>query len=244
VSEQLGRRLGLRLGDDIRIPTANGEWTASIAALYADYGNPKGQIVVNADQLRRRIPLADSTRFGVRAAPADVLPLMTALKERFGAGIEAMADQATSKAEARRIFNRTFAVTAALNAFTLGVAGVALFTSLLTLGQARLPQLAPLWAIGLTRRRIAGLEFAKTMGLALMTALLALPLGIAVAWCLIEVVNVRAFGWRLPLTVFPGQLAQLLLVAMLAACAATLLPALKLSRTRPVTLLKIFADER
>jgi putative ABC transport system permease protein len=48
----------------------------------------------------------------------------------------------------------------------------------------------------------------------------------------------------LPLTVFPGQLAQLLLVAILAACAATLLPTLKLSRTRPVTLLKIFADER
>ena len=244
VSEQLSRRLGLRLGDTIRIPAANGDWIGSVVALYADYGNPKGQIVVNADQLRRRVPLSDSTRFGLRVAPADVMSLMTELKERFGAGIELMADQATSKAEARRVFNRTFAVTAALNAFTLGVAGVALFTSLLTLGQARLPQLAPLWAIGLTRRRIAALEFAKTMALALLTALLALPLGILVAWCLIEVVNVRAFGWRLPLTVFPGQLAQLLLVAMLAACAATLLPTIKLSRTRPVTLLKIFADER
>ena len=244
VSEQLGRRLGLRLGDTIRIPAANADWTGSVAALYADYGNPKGQIVVNADQLRQRVPLSDSTRFGVRVAPADVLTLMTELKDRFGAGIDLMADQATSKAEARRVFNRTFAVTAALNAFTLGVAGVALFTSLLTLGQARLPQLAPLWAIGLTRRRIAALEFTKTMALALLTALLALPLGIVVAWCLIEVVNVRAFGWRLPLTVFPGQLAQLLLVAMLAACAATLLPTIKLSRTRPVTLLKIFADER
>jgi putative ABC transport system permease protein len=244
LSEQLGRRLGLQLGDMVHIPTANGDWTGSVAALYADYGNPKGQIVVNADQLRRRLPLAESTRFGVRAAPADILPLMTELKTRFGAGIDLMADQAMSKAEARRVFNRTFAVTAALNAFTLGVAGVALFTSLLTLGQARLPQLAPLWAVGLTRRRIAALEFVKTMALALMTALLALPLGIVVAWCLVEVVNVRAFGWRLPLTVFPGQLAQLLLVAMLAACAATLLPTIKLSRTRPVTLLKIFADER
>jgi putative ABC transport system permease protein len=180
----------------------------------------------------------------VRAAPASVLPLMAELKQRFGDGIDAMADQATSKAEARRIFNRTFAITAALNAFTLGVAGVALFTSLLTLAQARLPQLAPLWAIGLTRRYIAGLEFVKTMALALMTALLALPLGVVVAWCLIEVVNVRAFGWRLPLTVFPAQLAQLLAVAMLAACLATLLPTIRLSRTRPVTLLKIFADER
>jgi putative ABC transport system permease protein len=65
-----------------------------------------------------------------------------------------------------------------------------------------------------------------------------------VAWCLIEVVNVKAFGWRLPLTIFPGQLAQLLVVAILAALLATLLPAIKLARTKPVTLLKVFADER
>ncbi len=107
-----------------------------------------------------------------------------------------------------------------------------------------MPQLAPLWAVGLTRRKIAGLELAKTMALALITALLALPLGIVVAWCLIEVVNVRAFGWRLPLHIFPAQLAQLLLVAMLAACLAALLPTIKLSRIRPITLLKIFANER
>ena len=110
------------------------------------------------------------------------------------------------KAESTRIFNRTFAVTAALNAFTLGVAGVALLTSLLTLGNSRLPQLAPLWAIGITRQRLAAIELLKTMSVALITTLLALPLGLLVAWCLIAVVNVKAFGWRLPFHVFPLQL--------------------------------------
>ncbi len=81
------------------------------------------------------------------------------------------------KAESKRIFNRTFAVTAALNTFTLGVAGIALLTSLLTLSNSRLPQLAPLWAIGITRRRLAVIELLKTMSVALITALLALPLG-------------------------------------------------------------------
>ncbi len=118
------------------------------------------------------------------------------------------------KAESKRIFNRTFSVTAALNAFTLGVAGIALLTSLLTLSNSRLPQLAPLWAIGITRRRLAAIELLKTMSVALITALFALPLGLLVAWCLIAVVNVKAFGWRLPFHVFPPQLLWLLGVAM------------------------------
>jgi putative ABC transport system permease protein len=199
---------------------------------------------VNVEQLLRRFPDSERTRFGLQVAPAAMSGLMTELETRFGLGGDNLVDQATAKREARRVFSRTFAITAALNAFTLGVAGVALLTSLLTLGQARLPQLAPLWAMGLTRRRIAALELAKTMALALITALLALPLGIVVAWCLIEVVNVRAFGWRLPLHIFPMQLVQLLLVAMLAACFATLLPTIRLSRIRPITLLKLFANER
>ena len=121
------------------------------------------------------------------------------------------------KAESKRIFNRTFSVTTALNAFTLGVAGIALLTSLLTLSNSRLPQLAPLWAIGITRWRLAVIELLKTMSVALVTALFALPLGLSVAWCLLAIVNVKAFGWRLPFQVFPTQLLWLLAVAMLAA---------------------------
>jgi len=73
--------------------------------------------------------------------PAAVPALIAALQDRFGLDGGNLLDQATLKADSTRIFNRTFAVTAALNGFTLGVAGVALLTSLLTLGNSRLPQL-------------------------------------------------------------------------------------------------------
>jgi len=170
--------------------------------------------------------------------------LISSLQDRFGLDDRNLLDQASVKAESMRIFNRTFAVTAALNAFTLGVAGVALLTSLLTLGNSRLPQLAPLWAIGITRRQLAAIELLKTMSVALITTLLALPLGLGVAWCLIAVVNVKAFGWRLPFHVFPVHLLQLLGVAMAAALSAALIPVLKLARMQPASLIKIFADER
>ncbi len=244
ISEQLARRLKLGVGDTLEVPAPEGNWRLEVAGIYADYGNPKGQIAVNIAALTRRFPQIPLTRLGLRVAPAAVPALISELQNKFGLDGRNLVDQATLKAESRRIFNRTFAVTAALNAFTLGVAGIALLTSLLTLGNSRLPQLAPLWAIGITRRRLAAIELAKTMSVALITTLLALPLGLLVAWCLIAVVNVKAFGWRLPFHVFPLQLLELVGVAMAASLLAALIPVIKLARMQPASLVKIFADER
>jgi putative ABC transport system permease protein len=244
ISEQLARRLKLGVGDTLEVPAPEGNWRLEVAGIYADYGNPKGQIAVNIAALTRRFPQIPLTRLGLRVAPAAVPALISELQNKFGLDGRNLVDQATLKAESRRVFNRTFAVTAALNAFTLGVAGIALLTSLLTLGNSRLPQLAPLWAIGITRRRLAAIELAKTMSVALITTLLALPLGLLVAWCLIAVVNVKAFGWRLPFHVFPLQLLELVGVAMAASLLAALIPVIKLARMQPASLVKIFADER
>jgi putative ABC transport system permease protein len=244
VSEQLARRMKLSLGDRIEVSAPGGNWTLEVVGIYADYGNPKGQVAVNFAALTRRFPEIPQTRLGLRVAPVAVPALISALQDKFGLDGRNLLDQAALKAESLRIFNRTFAVTAALNVFTLGVAGIALLTSLLTLSNSRLPQLAPLWAIGITRRRLAAIELLKTMSVALITTLLALPLGLLVAWCLIAIVNVKAFGWRLPFHVFPLQLLQLLGVAMLASLLAALLPVLKLARMQPAALIQIFANER
>jgi putative ABC transport system permease protein len=244
VSEQLARRSRLTIGDRIDVPTPGGNWPIRIVGIYADYGNPKGQLTVNVAALIRHFPQIPQTRLGLLVERDKAPALVSSLQQRFGLDERNVLDQATVKAESLRIFNRTFAVTSALNAFTLGVAGIALLTSLLTLGNSRLPQLAPLWAIGITRQRLAGIELTKTMSVALITALLALPLGLLVAWCLIAIVNVKAFGWRLPFHVFPMQLLELIGVAMAAALLATLLPVARLARMQPAKLIKVFADER
>ncbi|MBR1165088.1 ABC transporter permease [Bradyrhizobium elkanii] len=244
VSEQLSRRMKLAIGDHIEVPAPGGNWPLEVVGIYADYGNPKGQIAVNFAALTRRFPQTPMTRMGLRVAPDKIAPLVTALQETFGLDDRNIADQARMKTESKRVFNRTFSVTAALNAFTLGVAGIALLTSLLTLANSRLPQLAPLWAIGLTRRRLAALELMKTMAVALITALFALPLGLLVAWCLLAIVNVKAFGWRLPFHVFPLQLIELLAVALAAAFCAAALPVARLARMQPASLIRIFVNER
>lgn len=244
VSEQLSRRLKLSIGDRIDLPASGGNWPLEIVGIYADYGNPKGQIAVNFAALTRRFPQTPLTRFGLRVERARIPALIAALQQKFDLDDRSVADQATMKADSRRVFNRTFSVTAALNAFTLGVAGIALLTSLLTLSNSRLPQLAPLWAIGITRRKLAVIELLKTMSVALITALFALPLGLLVAWCLLAIVNVKAFGWRLPFHVFPLQLLSLLGVALVAALCAAALPVARLARMEPASLIRIFANER
>lgn len=244
ISEQLSRRLNVRVGDVIEVPAPGGTWELDIVGIYADYGNPKGQLAVNVAALIRQFPQTPQTRIGL-IVPRDKIPgLIAALQKQFALDDRAVADQATVKVESIRIFNRTFAVTSALNAFTLGVAGIALLTSLLTLANSRLPQLAPLWAIGITRPRLAAIELTKTLSVALFTSLLAVPLGLLVAWCLIAIVNVKAFGWRLPFHVFPLQLVELVAVALIASLLAALLPVLRLARMQPASLVKVFANER
>jgi putative ABC transport system permease protein len=244
ISEQLSRRMNLAVGDHIDIPAPGADWRIEIVGIYADYGNPKGQITVNVAALTRHFAAVPLTRMAVRTDPANVSKLISAISDKFGLDGRNLVDQATVKRESTLIFNRTFAVTGALNGFTLGVAGIALLTSLLTLANSRLPQLAPLWAIGITRRQLAGIELLKTLAVASITALLALPLGLIVAWCLIAIVNVKAFGWRLPFQVFPLELIKLMVVAIVAALVASLLPVLRLARMQPANLVKVFTVER
>jgi len=237
LSEQLARRLKVGVGDHLTIPTPQGQWSPRIVAIYADYGNPKGHLLVNAQHLLRYWPQLSPNRFNLRIAPTAVPLLVRELQARFSLDDSRIVDQTQLKGWSTQVFERTFAATAALNSLTLGVAGVALFISLLTQSQSRLGQLAPLWALGVTRRQLMLLNLGQTWLLAVLTLVLALPLGLLLAWCLDAVINVQAFGWRLPLQIFPAQL------ALLATLLASAWPLIKLYRSRPADLLRTFANE-
>ena len=85
ISEQLARRLKLAIGDRIEVPAPGGNWTLEVVGIYADYGNPKGQIAVNIAALTRRFPEIPQTRMGLRVAPAAVPALISALQRQIRA---------------------------------------------------------------------------------------------------------------------------------------------------------------
>ena len=240
INEQLARRQGLSLGD--RIAVAPGV-TLPVVGIYGDYGNPVGQAVITERLFRAHYPQVAPTRFGLRI-PGDVEAMRQRLVAETSLSMGATINQDGIKAFSLGVFDRTFTVTGALNVLTLAVAGFAILMSLLTLAALRLPQLAPVWALGLTRAELGRLELVRAVVLAALTTALAVPLGLVLAWVLLAFVNVEAFGWRLPMFLFPADYARLGLFAVVAAALAAAWPAWRLARTPPRALLGVFANER
>lgn len=241
VNEQLWRGSDVELGKMITLP---GGWEARVVGVYSDYGNPKGQVIIGLDSLIAHYPATAKLRYGLRVEPERVDMLRRQLVDDFGLPDENVVDQASLKKQSRVVFEQTFAVTGALNILTLAVAGFAMFSSMLTLSGQRLPQLAPLWAMGLRRRDLALLEVIRTVALWFATFLAAVPVGLLLAWVLLAIVNVEAFGWRLPMTVFPFDWLKLGAVALVAALMSVLVPVRRLATVNPADLLRVFANER
>ena len=241
INEQLARRNDLWPGDVI---TLRSGWDATIGGVYSDYGNPNAQLIVALPVLLDRFDNIANRHFGVRVHPDQQAALVAALRDQFELPATAIVDQASVKSRSQQVFEKTFVVTGALNILTLGVASFAILTNLLTLWTLRIPQVAPVWALGMTRRQLGLIEIARSVALAGITAVLSLPLGLALAWVLLSVVNVEAFGWRLPMFLFPQEWLWLGALALLAGALAAALPARRLQTTPPAELLKVFSNER
>ncbi len=241
INEQMWRAGLARVGQTV---TLTGGWNVSIVGVYSDYGNPKGQVMVGINALVDHYPDISKLRYGIRVEPAQAQDLKRGLINEFGLPENAVVDQAALKQQSLAIFEQTFKVTGALNVLTLAVAGFAMFSSLLTLSGIRLPQLAPLWALGVRRRDLAFYEVLRTLALWLATFVAAIPVGLALAWVLLAIVNVEAFGWRLPMILFPSDWLWLGAIALAAALLSVLVPVQRLATIDPADLLRIFTYER
>ena len=239
VNEQFARRADLWVGSLVQV---NRDLMLPIAGVVGDYGNPQGQVIITERIFKDLYPNLYSSSFGVRTK--DASHLRNQMVNTLGIKNNAIINQVGIKALSLEVFERTFVVTSALNVLTLGVASFAILMSLLTLADLRVPQLAPVWALGLTRRRLACLELLRAVLLAGIVFVCAIPMGLTLAWILLTIINVEAFGWQLPMYLFPFKYLELGGYALIAAFLAAMWPAVRLMRTPPSTLLRVFASER
>jgi putative ABC transport system permease protein len=134
------------------------------------------------------------------------------------------------RADVLEVFDRTFAITGALQLLATVVAFVGVLSALLSLQLERQRELGILRAIGLTARQLWGLIMVETGLMGGVAGLLSMPTGFTLALILIYIINRRSFGWTLQMQVDPGPFIQAFLVAVIAALLAGIYPAYKMGQ--------------
>tara|TARA_A100001011_G_C14203243_1_gene796632 strand:- start:121 stop:1311 length:1191 start_codon:yes stop_codon:yes gene_type:complete len=239
INEQMARKLDLNISQTIEFESKMGaKIRLKVLGVYSDYGNPKGQLMMPLGLFNEYFPDKPALSFALRVPTQTIPQIRKLLNTTFSQSEISITDQTEIKNLSRRIFEKTFSITRALSILTLGIAGIALFTSITALGDNRNSQLAPLWSIGTKRRTLALLETLRALSLSGLTFLFALPLGLTVVFILTNYVNLQAFGWKLPIFYFPMQWIYLFLLTLLMTIFATCFHAFKLSKTHPAELLK------
>lgn len=196
---------------------ATPQW--KVLGIYPDYGNLNGQILVPLPSFNRNdVLIRDQLFSGVVAIypeppiEANVIGdnkqstygkdiLEQQLKSQLGEHREiALYTRQALLDTSMQTFDRTFVLTDGLNITTLLVAGVAFAVSLtvLTIGSAA--QLSVLRALGVSQLKVKVSLFAQYLLLCFISALLAIPFGVYLAYVFIQQVNRHAFNWVYPLS--------------------------------------------
>ncbi len=241
ISERAWRLDGFEPGQGVAL--CEGLPDLPIAGVYHDYGNTLSQFMLSAAQFQACAPgLGPSGQALFSSAGAEAGPdwpaLTAGLIRDFALDESDVIDQRELRAIAMQVFDRTFAVTRALNLLTLLVAGIGIFCAISAIHHHRVAQQALLASLGLSRRLRGTLLLLQWGVLGLLAMVLVWPFGTLLAAYLAGVVTPIAFGWSFPLVLAWTPLLLLAGTAIACLILAVLLPSLRLLRSSPADLLR------
>ncbi|MBK8988863.1 MAG: ABC transporter permease [Chloroflexi bacterium] len=214
----------------IVLQTAVGPRSFPVIAIFYDYASDQGTIMMGQALYRALWQDEAVVSMGLfLPAGADV----DGVVEEMATAVAGRQDVLIQSNRALRagsleIFDRTFAITAALRLLAIVVAFIGVLSALMSLQLERSRELGVLRATGMTVRQLWGLTFLETGLMGAVAGLLAIPVGYVLAWILIYVINVRSFGWTLQMQLEPAYFLQGVVVAVGAALLAAVYPSLKL----------------
>jgi putative ABC transport system permease protein len=233
VSEPLANRLNLpRRGGIVTLYTDQGPRDFPVAGIFYDYTSSQG-IVLMALPIYRELWADEAiTAIALRLpSNADVEQTVRDLQDRLGGEQRLIVrSNRTLRQEALTIFDRTFAITGAMQLLATAVAFIGVLSTMLSLQMEKQHELGVLRAVGLTVRQLWGLVLLETGLMGASAGLLAMPTGFALALILVYVINRRSFGWTLQMQVEPGPFILALGVALAAALLAGIYPARRIGR--------------
>lgn len=239
ISEPLSYRLGLAAGDRISLSTPDGAQAFDVGGVFRDFASEHGRAFIDGATYRSvwRDDQFDTIALFSQHGDAEALldAVTSHFKDRDDLAYTAAREIYT---ESMRIFERTFRITDVLRWLSLIVAFIGVFSALMALQLERRKEYAVLRALGLTRTQISQLIVLESLILGLVAALLAIPVGLAMAWILTAAIQLRAFGWSMPLSLVSDPYLIALVTGIAAALLASVLPAQRAARENPAPQLR------
>jgi putative ABC transport system permease protein len=124
-----------------------------------------------------------------------------------------------------RIFDSTFAITYALEAIAILVAGLGVISTLITLILERRAEIAVLGFLGATRAQVRRMVVIEALLIGGVSQIIGIFTGVMLSLILIYVINVQSFGWTIQFFFPAGFIIQSTLLIIAAAAVAGLYPA-------------------
>jgi len=245
-NEQTHYLAGLKIGESVQLETDDGVKEYHVVGFFYDYGNPYFQFYLPFDEVAARWKHAYSRGFALWLKPPSdevINPLQLAEDDLRKSG--AQAGDWIRQGEIRKlsvnIFDRTFAITSAMNGLTLFVAAIALLASLLAILQERLPQFAQWRALGVRYSEQLLVMACPLFIFVGVVWLLAVPLGALLSWILIHKLNIVSFGWSMPMRWQMAPAWELGMLVIVVVVFTLLLTMIQLRRRLPEALARLGA---
>ena len=228
VSEPFANKHGVGVGSRIALPLGNKKVSFEIVDVYSDYANERGYIVIDRDTLLRYLPADAPSNLAIYLKPGVDLEAGRREVAKATAGKRVvMFTNRSLREEAVRIFDRTFAITYALEAVAIVVAVMGIAGALLALVIDRRREFALLRFLGASIPQIRKLILLEAGLIGLLSNVAGLILGGILSLLLILVINKQSFGWTIQL----HSPALILVGALSGVYVATILTGLYPART-------------
>ncbi len=208
INEAAADLYGFAPGQVVALPLDGRAVSFTVAGIWRDYGRPQGAIAIERP---RYVELTGDTTVTNGAlwleAGADRAAVLAALRDLPGGDRLDIFAPGEIRALSLRAFDRTFAITYALELAAVVIGLVGLSSSFGALVLARRREFGVLRHLGMTRRQVGAMlatEGAVASGIGLAVGL---ALGFVISLILIRVVNRQSFHWGMELSLPWGALA-------------------------------------
>ena len=211
ISEPFSYKHHVKTGDSLTLPLGESQVRVKIIDVSYDYASERGYIVIDRDVLLKFLPDPAPSNLAVFVAPGSSVDEVRASIRQAAAGRPVLIfSDRDLRAEAIRIFDRTFAITYALEAVAVLVAVVGMAGALLALVIDRRRELGLLRFLGASAGQLRKLILSEAGLLGLLANLIGFVLGYFLSLILVFVINKQSFGWTIrfhwPVAVLLGAL--------------------------------------